>query len=142
MIKAFDYQKKCLSILDITRQQGERKALVVMATALGKTVTAALDVQHWLAQQKDNKRIMYLCHQNDILYQAKATFEAVLGHGRTYGYFHQQSRMQIHLVRTGAVSFPWFGRKQKVYPPHESLYFVHESTHKFDHAQVLLQMSL
>jgi len=48
-----------------------------MAPGLGKTFTAALDVKRWL-RQRTGSRVLYLCHQNDILRQARDTFLDVL----------------------------------------------------------------
>lgn len=56
-----------------------------MASGLGKTATAAFDARRLLSP---GGRLLYLCHQNDILAQARETFEEVLGSQYTYGYLH------------------------------------------------------
>lgn len=65
MIKPYDYQAECLSVLDVVRIR-QQQALVVMASGLGKTVTAALDARKCLETM--GGRLLYLCHQNDILW--------------------------------------------------------------------------
>lgn len=91
MFTPFEYQQECIDAVEAKRQSGTKKALVVMATGLGKTVTAAFWIKRRLSEH-GKRRFLYLCHQNDILYQAKATFEAVLGHQYSYGYFHGREK--------------------------------------------------
>jgi len=98
MIRPFSYQKACLIQLAKARKKGKKRALVVMATGLGKTITVALDVNVWL-KDNPNGRVLYVCHQNDILRQARTTFEAVIdGNPNHYGYYHglaKESHSQI-----------------------------------------------
>ncbi len=84
MYQPYDYQQACLDTVQAVRDRG--RALVVMATGLGKSVVMAFDAKKWRSQQ--GGRVLFLCHNNDILYQAKATFEAVNGTGNSYGYFN------------------------------------------------------
>lgn len=86
MLQPYPHQQDGLERLDDARRRGKTRALVVMASGLGKTVTAALDAKRWL--ERHGGRMLYLCHQNDILAQARATFEVVLGGSYSYGYFH------------------------------------------------------
>ena len=85
IITPFPYQRDCLDRLEETRCQGTTRALVVMATGLGKTVVAALDAKDVV--EKKSWRVLYLAHQNQILEQAKETFEEILGDSATYGFF-------------------------------------------------------
>ncbi|MDP3953882.1 MAG: DEAD/DEAH box helicase, partial [bacterium] len=92
MVKPFAHQRQCLRTLENIRgntKKIERKALIVMASGLGKTVTSALDVKKIMAHFPW-LRVLYLCHQNYILKQARETFELVLGNqnGKTFGYYH------------------------------------------------------
>src|SRR3989344_3224566 len=82
----YPYQGECLEVLNGVRKKGTPRALVVMASGLGKTVTAAFDVKRYL--QEAGGRMLYLCNNNDILYQAKTTFQAILDGPFTYGFFH------------------------------------------------------
>lgn len=85
MYTPFSYQEECLVVLKTTRSEGRSKALIVMASGLGKTVTMAFDAKAWLTENKG--RILYLCHKNEILSQARQTFEIVLGSGYSYGFY-------------------------------------------------------
>ena len=80
------YQEECLTAIHNARLTGMIRALIVMATRLGKTITAALDVQRFARDKRI--RVLYLCHKNDILYQARLEFQRVFGTERTYGFFH------------------------------------------------------
>lgn len=86
MFIPFDYQLECLTAIETARLTGLKSALVVMASGLGKTVTVAFDVSYWL--QSRGGRVLYLCHQNEILGQACRTFQDVLGENLTYGFYH------------------------------------------------------
>jgi superfamily II DNA or RNA helicase len=81
-------QAECLEVLEESRRLGRNKALVVMASGLGKTALAAFDVQAFQKTRRKRIKIMYLCHQTDILRQARKTFEEILGESYSYGYFH------------------------------------------------------
>lgn len=88
--KPFPYQQECLANLAKARRHHQRSGLVVMASGLGKTVTAGLDAKRFL--DTHGGRLLYLCHQNDILHQARTTFEAILGNSYTYGFYHGLSK--------------------------------------------------
>ncbi|OGE83386.1 MAG: hypothetical protein A2846_00605 [Candidatus Doudnabacteria bacterium RIFCSPHIGHO2_01_FULL_49_9] len=92
-----------------------------MASGLGKTVTAALDVKKWLAASEKGSKVLYLCHQNDILEQARQTFETVIGRKETYGYFSGLGK-EMNSVTCLFATFQmmrdyttWFDRKEFSY---------------------------
>lgn len=92
MVKPFDYQIECLSKIREVRAAGGKKAFIVMASGLGKTITTALDVL-WFERQINRKvRMLFLCHKNEILEQAAAAYAFVHGEGRSVGFFHGQDR--------------------------------------------------
>lgn len=80
MMKPYNYQADCLHEIEQVRQT--KQALVVMATGLGKTVTAAFDFRAFVAQKPD-ARCLYLTHDTEIIGwpQAAGTFLDVLGCG-------------------------------------------------------------
>ena len=91
-IKPSWYQIECLKKVGKAREMGKKKSLVVMATGLGKTVTVAFDVKRWI-MENPNKRVLYLCHQNDILRHAHTRFEAIIGgEDERYGFYHGESK--------------------------------------------------
>lgn len=65
--------------LDRTRGEGFDKALIIMATGLGKTFLSAFD-------SKDFKRILFIAHREEILEQAQETFKKIRPQA-SFGYF-------------------------------------------------------
>lgn len=72
-------QVPALYELDRTREEGFDKALVIMATGLGKTFLSAFD-------SKEFKRILFVAHREEILNQAKDTFQKIRPNA-SIGYF-------------------------------------------------------
>ena len=74
----------------LTRVTGANKALVVMASGLGKTITAAYDVKEYLelTAGTNNGRVLVLCHSADILGQTKDEFRKIFGDGYSYGMYN------------------------------------------------------
>lgn len=68
-----DHQLKVLNALSVTRREGCKRGLVVLATGLGKTWLAAFDVK-----QMDAKRILFVAHREEILNHAEHSFLQVL----------------------------------------------------------------
>ncbi len=64
------YQAKALRAIAKTRMAGEKRALVVMASGLGKTVVAGFDIRRFL-RANPGAKVLYLCHRNPILEQAR-----------------------------------------------------------------------
>ena len=64
-------QEEALTALESTVEEDYSKAMVVMATGLGKTYLAAFFAQKY-------KKILFIAHREEILKQAKASFEKVL----------------------------------------------------------------
>ncbi|MFA6158160.1 MAG: DEAD/DEAH box helicase family protein [Candidatus Paceibacterota bacterium] len=83
----FPYQYDCLGALRLARESGRKAALAIMASGLGKTIMAALDIRAHLNTNKES-RCLFLCHQNDILEQAQGEFIKVLGSKVRCGFFH------------------------------------------------------
>ena len=73
-------QLEALAALAETRRDGRRRALVVLATGLGKTLLAALDAeQAWREERGQSPiRILFLAHREELLSQAADTLRKVL----------------------------------------------------------------
>jgi len=69
------YQRKILSDLTKHRKQGNRSALLVLATGLGKTLVAAWDLKN---QIKKGQKALFLVHRKDILIDNAEKFHAVI----------------------------------------------------------------
>ncbi len=81
------YQEECLHILEQERQFGEQRALIHMATGLGKTTIIALVLDRFLTEQPE-ARILFLCHRIEILEQARGVLEEKLvSHHKTFSTF-------------------------------------------------------
>lgn len=63
-------QREALVELDRLRAEGERKALVIAATGVGKTLLAAFD-------SREFRRVLFLAHRQELLEQARASFARV-----------------------------------------------------------------
>ena len=81
------YQVECLEALENARKRGKKKALVVMASGLGKTLTAVFDVKEFLKDNL-NARVLVLCHSADILGQIKEVFKGEFGDEYSYGMYN------------------------------------------------------
>ncbi|RAU22708.1 DEAD/DEAH box helicase [Paramagnetospirillum kuznetsovii] len=79
-------QVQALAALDGTRRSGFRRGLVVLATGLGKTWLAAFD-----AEQLGARRVLFIAHREEILYQAAETFIRIRPKARV-GFFMGQVR--------------------------------------------------
>lgn len=66
-----------LAILNLhsLRSRGEKKGLVIAATATGKTYMSAFDVR-----QYQPRKMLFLVHREDILRKAEESFKRVMGH--------------------------------------------------------------
>ena len=71
-------QLKALEALAQSRREGRRRALVVLATGLGKTLLAALDVEAFGGDRVRTPRVLFLAHRRELLVQAAETFRRQL----------------------------------------------------------------
>ncbi len=127
MFTPYAYQEECLVVLRTTRIQGKSVALIVMASGLGKTVTVAFDAKEWLKENKG--RVLYLCHQNEILDQAQETFESILGSGYTYG-FYTGRKKEMHKADFLFASFQTMSKHaERSFSPNEFAYIIVDESH-------------
>ncbi|MCL2094986.1 DEAD/DEAH box helicase [Candidatus Saccharibacteria bacterium] len=92
LIKPFDYQGDALTDLALARISGEDKGLLDMASGLGKTVIAALDVGQFFNEIQYHGRALFLCHLTDVVDQAQEEFKEVYGDQCTYGLYHGKEK--------------------------------------------------
>jgi superfamily II DNA or RNA helicase/diadenosine tetraphosphate (Ap4A) HIT family hydrolase/HKD family nuclease len=89
-----EVQVEALAALQDARHDGRRRALVVLATGLGKTWLAAFDYLQLWDELGRRPRLLFLAHRREILRQAAATWRALL-HQRattaTVGWFLEES---------------------------------------------------
>ncbi len=136
MIVPYPYQAECLKAVEETLSQGRKKALIVMASGLGKTITAALTFKAFCCKQPGS-RLLFLCHQNDILEQASIEFRRVLGDTYTYGLFTGRDKILYHEADCLFASFQTMQRKKQQFDKDDfDVIIVDESHHT--HAKTYL----
>jgi superfamily II DNA or RNA helicase/diadenosine tetraphosphate (Ap4A) HIT family hydrolase len=81
-----DVQCEALSALKRSRDEGRQRALVVLATGLGKTLLAALDVEAFEKTLGRRARVLFLAHRAELLAQAAETFRRQFPESR-FGWF-------------------------------------------------------
>ena len=77
-----DVQVEALDALRESRESGQQRALVVLATGLGKTFLAAFDVAAFAETIGRMPRVLLLAHRRELLTQAAGTFRRVFPDAR------------------------------------------------------------
>jgi superfamily II DNA or RNA helicase len=72
------YQQEMLDQLQIERDHGRLRNLIVAATGTGKTVVAAFDYRRACIQSGGRPRLLFVAHREEILKQALRTYREVL----------------------------------------------------------------
>lgn len=72
-----EFQAAALVALAEARKEGRRRALVVLATGLGKTWLAAMDCAQVAAERGKAPRVLFLAHRSELLDQAARTFRTL-----------------------------------------------------------------
>jgi len=72
------YQQEMLDQLQIEREHGRWRNLVVAATGTGKTVVAAFDYKRICSEIRGRPRLLFVAHREEILKQALRTYREVL----------------------------------------------------------------
>lgn len=122
------YQSECLSELAKVRNSGKRKALVVMATGTGKTAVSAFDVKD-VIKDIESPRVLYLCHQSEILSRAQETFAEVLGDSYSYGFFEGRRKSDIESTNVLFATFQTLSRNISKFDPNFFDYVVVDESH-------------
>ncbi len=81
-IRPNEMQVEALKSLETLREDGKTRALLISATGTGKTYLSAFDVKSF-----EPKRFLFLVHNENILKDAKKSYERVLGPKYTYGFY-------------------------------------------------------
>ena len=71
-------QKEILKNLEITREKGETKGLVVAATGTGKTYLAALDIKNYFSMNNKEPRVLFVAHREELLENGMIVLENIL----------------------------------------------------------------
>lgn len=73
-----DVQSDALAALRASREQGRRRAVVVLATGLGKTWLASFDYGQLWDELGRQPRLLFVAHRREILRQAARTFRRLV----------------------------------------------------------------
>jgi superfamily II DNA or RNA helicase/HKD family nuclease len=71
------FQERLLELVEVSRERGYHRNLLVSATGTGKTVMAALDYAG-LRSRLDRSRLLFIAHREEILDASMATFRYAL----------------------------------------------------------------
>jgi superfamily II DNA or RNA helicase len=122
------YEVQALRAIAKARKEGRRRALVVMASGLGKTVVAGFDVRRFLGANPGSK-VLYICHQNDILRQARTELTTnILPMKYSHGFMIGDER-DIHGVDMLYASFQTMHRHRTHFRRSEFDYIVVDESH-------------
>lgn len=127
IITPHSYQENALNNLRNLRDEGKTRALVVMASGLGKTYLSALDAYAFQTKFEKPIRVLYLSHQGIILDQAMKSFKNVFGNNRSYGRFDGEARQQnLDLV---FATFQSVYKSLDLFDPYSYEYIVIDEAH-------------
>jgi len=74
------FQERLLELIELAREQGRHRNLLVSATGTGKTVMAAIDYIR-LRTRLPRARLLFVAHREELLEQSRATFRHALRDG-------------------------------------------------------------
>lgn len=80
-IEPIKFQIPALYELSKTREEGYKKGLIIVGTGLGKTYLSAFDTMNF-------NKILFIAHRDEILKDAKKTFETIYTNTKSYGFFN------------------------------------------------------
>ena len=129
MFTLHPYQRACLRRLIKAVLAKMLGVVFVMASGLGKTVTAAFFAKWFRENVVPNGRVLVLCHQNDILDQFPETFRKVLGPKSTYGFFRGEEKDLVPVDVLYASFQTMASQRERFSPDYFSLVIVDESHH-------------
>ena len=76
-LRAEPFQERLLELIEVARERGHHRNLLVSATGTGKTVMAALDYAA-VRSRLDRSRLLFIAHREEILDASLATFRYAL----------------------------------------------------------------
>ncbi len=76
-IRPLPFQERMLELLQLERERGRHRNLLVSATGTGKTVMAALDYVN-LRKELSGKRLLFIAHRKEILEQSRNVFRQAM----------------------------------------------------------------
>lgn len=126
-VEVKEEQVDCLDAIQEARARGQERALVQMATGLGKTTVAAADAKRFL-EDNPGARVLFLSHQNRISDQARERFEMILGSEYSFGNFSGEEQ-DFHEVDCLFASFQVMHDWREAFLEGEFDYIVIDESH-------------
>lgn len=80
------YQVECIKKVAALRRTGIKRAMIVVASGLGKTIISAAEVKQFLAENNGG-RVLFLCNREDLLEQAREVYQDFFGDSLSYGVY-------------------------------------------------------
>ena len=117
-------QIEALEALAKTRVDGYHRALVVLATGLGKTWLAAFD-----AQQMGARRVLFVAHREEILNQAAETFLRIRPRARVGFFMGQVHDTQVDVLCASVQTLGRLAHLSRFAPQHFDYIVVDEFHH-------------
>jgi superfamily II DNA or RNA helicase len=127
IISPLPHQQDVLINLSDLRKKGESRALIVLASGLGKTYVSALDAFSFQEGFGKPLRVLYLSHQSVILEQASRSFRNVFGNNRSIGRFDGEERYKDADLLFA--SFQSIHKSLNIFDPFEFEYVVVDEAH-------------
>ncbi|MFH0985928.1 MAG: DEAD/DEAH box helicase family protein [Candidatus Omnitrophota bacterium] len=126
--KPHSYQKKILTSLIKHRKKGNKSALLVLATGLGKTLVAAWDLRN---QIKKGQKALFLVHRKDILVDNAEKFHLVINPKEEkfkFGIYYEGKKFDKH-VDVVFSTFQTLRKHQKDIPKKYFDYIIIDEAH-------------
>jgi superfamily II DNA or RNA helicase/diadenosine tetraphosphate (Ap4A) HIT family hydrolase len=125
----WEVQEEALLALRRTRAEGRERALVVLATGLGKTVLAASDVACLAEELGHLPRVLFLAHRVELLRQAATTFRRRFPDARFGWYVGEQDGLEGDVVLASVAKLGRRGNLEAVAPRRFEYVIVDEVHH-------------
>lgn len=117
-------QLEALAALEVSRNEGFRRGLVVLATGLGKTWLAAFD-----AVRVGARRILFVAHREEILHQAAQTFIRIRPKSRVGLYMGQRHDADMDVLCASVQTLARAAHLERFAPQHFDYVVIDEFHH-------------
>lgn len=122
IIQPRESQIEALIELEKTIQEGYNKALIVMATGTGKTYLSGFF-------SKGFKKILFVVHREEILFQSKESFQLLFPNKKTGLYYSMQKDFDSDIIFASIYTLSNKRHLQKFSPEHFDLIVIDEFHH-------------
>ena len=126
------YQLEAWANIWEARQNGKKSALLHLATGLGKTSVAVFDVMKFRKEHADGDserppKVLFVCHQNNILEQAKERFAEFIPEASSQYFQTKQDKLPEADLTFG--TFQSLRNELDTFPPDYFDYIIYDEAH-------------